>query len=725
MADVFVSYSRSDRARVAPLVAAIEAQGWSVWWDPVISPGQEFDVEIAAELKIAAAVLVVCTPQSVTSRWVRGEARDGAERGVLIPVRFGGAELPIDVRALHTIDLDQWKDDRHPQIQEMLRTVRAVIARSRGLAPAQVNSAAAQAPGHGDAARIQICVLPFSNMSGDPAQEYFSDGITEDIITELSRWRLLAVRSRSASFRHRGPGVDIKQVARDLNVHFVVEGSVRRMGERIRISAQLIDAQTGSHVWSERFDRQLDQIFALQDRVVQTIVSTLVGRVQASDVERSSRKPPASLAAYECVLRANALSWDAPDGIAQGIRLVEKAIELDPAYGFAHALLASLRQSEWSEDREQSDASLDEAYALAMRAVALDDGESTCHAILGHICIRRQSHDLAVQYAQRAVEINPNNQWNAADLGAILVYAGHSEEALSWFARAREIDPYFDPPWYWRAIALAYMSLQRYEEALSSLSHARVSTHRYVALIAGCHARLGDMQRATASAGECLRIRPDFSIARFMRKEPYKIPADAERLESSLALAGLPGDSVEPEWVSQVLRFWFEELGPSGWYAKRDAIDARIRADFLSLHERIMAQDGFNASTPRALLAAVIVLDQFSRNLFRGTPRAFAADSVARQLSATAIKQGFDLAMPEEERHFLYLPFEHSEHPDDQALSVELIGRLGNAEWTNYAVAHKAVIDQFGRFPHRNAILNRPSSESEIALLKNPKDWFL
>jgi len=145
---------------------------------------------------------------------------------------------------------------------------------------------------------------------------------------------------------------------------------------------------------------------------------------------------------------------------------------------------------------------------------------------------------------------------------------------------------------------------------------------------------------------------------------------------------------------------------------------------FLSLHERILAQEGFAAASPRALLAAVIVLDQFSRNLFRGTPRAFAADPIARQLSRTAVGQGFDLAVKERERLFLYLPFEHSEDRDDQALSVELIGRLGNAEWTDYAIAHKAIIDQFGRFPHRNAILNRQSSASEIALLEDPKDWF-
>ncbi len=224
--------------------------------------------------------------------------------------------------------------------------------------------------------------MPFLNLSGDPTQDYFSNGITEDIITELSRWRSLAVRSRSASFRNRGVTDDVKQVARQLAVRFVVEGSVRRMGERIRISVQLIDAETGSHVWNEKFDRREDEIFLVLDRVVQTIVSTLVGRVQVSVNERSRRKPPTNMAAYECVLKANALPWDDAAGAAEATRLVEKAIELDPDYALAHTLLAALTYSRWKDGPRGSDAAMDKAYALSMRAIELDDSESTCHALL-------------------------------------------------------------------------------------------------------------------------------------------------------------------------------------------------------------------------------------------------------------------------------------------------------------------------------------------------------
>jgi TolB-like protein len=541
MADVFISYARSDKARVAPLVAAIEAQGWSVWWDPVIDPGQEFDRRIAAELKLAAAVLVVWTPASVESRWVRGEAREGADRGILVPVRFDDANLPIDVRALHTTDFDGWGEDPGcPQVQEILRALGAILGRQRVTIPEPAKGDPVQPASAVGRDRVSICVLPFSNMSGDPEQAHFSDGITEDIITELSRWRLLTVRSRSASFRYRGLAVDMKQVARELNVRYIVEGSVRRMGERIRITAQLIDTETGSHIWGEKFDRDLAAVFSVQDQVVQTIVSTLVGRVQASDIERARRKPPTSLAAYECVLKANALPWDDQKSAAEVTRLIEKAIEIDPGYGFAYALLAFRCYGKWIDDPSHSDTALQEAYVLAKRAVELDENESTCFSALANVCLRRRSFDQALQYAQRAIELNPTNQWNRADIGYIQFHVGLAEAALESFRLAREIDPYFDQPWYWRSIGQAHMVLHRYRDALEMFDRVSAPEYRTIALIAGCHARLGDTERAKASVAACLARRPSFSIAHYVSKESFKFPADAAHLAESLHLAGLP-----------------------------------------------------------------------------------------------------------------------------------------------------------------------------------------
>lgn len=541
MADVFVSYARSDKARVAPLVDAIQAKGWSVWWDPAIDPGQEFDRQIAAELKAAAAVLVVWTPASVESRWVRGEAREGADRGILVPVRFEGATLPIDVRALHTTDMDDWGDDPlSPQCQDVMRALSAILAGERveHSVPARVQGA--MVPAISNAARVAICVLPFTNLSGNPEQAHLSDGITEDILTELSRWRLLSVRSRSASFQYRGAAVDMRQVARELNVRYIVEGTVRRIGECIRITAQLIDADTGGHIWGEKYDRNLADVFSVQDELVQKIVSTLVGRVQAADIERARRKPPTSLAAYEYVLKANALPWSDPKSAAEAIRLLEEAIKLDPGYGLAHAVLASLRWDTWYKDHSGDDSGLQEAYSLAKRAVELDPSESTSFAMLGHVCLRRRSFEQAVQYAQRAIELNPTNPWNRADMGDILIYVGRAEDALTSHMHAREIDPYFYEPWYWRSIGQAHMILHRYEDALKSFDHVPTPSARILALAAGCHARLNELERARVTVAECLIKDPDFSIKHFMSKEPFKFDADADHLAESLRLAGLP-----------------------------------------------------------------------------------------------------------------------------------------------------------------------------------------
>jgi len=553
LADVFVSYSRNDRGRVAALVAELERKGWSVWWDPAIAPGQEFDRLIAAELAAAAAVLVVWTEDSVESRWVRGEARDGADRGILVPVRIGNAVLPIDFRALHTIDLDATDSARGPAFDEVLRALGTLVARVRpgGAALALPDAvdrrgagSAGQAARSGNSGaptgRVAMCVLPFANLSGEQEQQAFSDGITGDIITELSRWRRLAVRSRSASFRYRGATVDVERVARELEVRYVVDGSIRRMGDRVRINVELIDAETGSQVWSERFDRPQAEIFAVQDRVVQQIVSTLVGRVQVSDVERVRRKPPASLDAYECVLKGNALPWDDPTAAAEAIRLFERAIAIDPGYALAHALLSTMRSAQWRDDASDSNDALDEAFELAQRAVELDDGESTCHSLLSHAALYRRAFELALQHARRSVELNPNNPWNMADLGLTLMYLGEAEEALEWFERAKGVDPYFDPPWYWRQAGQTYMVLGRHEEALSMFAHIPSRTYRIAAYMAGCCARLGDMARARAFVAECLSLQPGFSVRRQMTKEPFRNPADATYLAESLRLAGLP-----------------------------------------------------------------------------------------------------------------------------------------------------------------------------------------
>lgn len=388
--------------------------------------------------------------------------------------------------------------------------------------------------------RPSLAVLPFHNLSRDPDQDYFSDGVTETIITELARWRELAVRSRAASFQYRNGAADIQQIMRALHVRYIVEGSIWRIDDRIRIAVQLVDTTTGNDIWAEKFDRQISEYFAVQDQVVSTIVGTLVGRVHAASVERINRRPTTSLAAYECVLKGNSIRWDEPASNAEATKLFAAAIALDPNYGFAHAMLATIQFHNWASDFASPDTLLIEAYELAQRAVELDANDGSNFAALATACLLMRRFDLAEQYTARAVAINPNNQWNIADRGVFQLYTGRAQEALTSFKHAREIDPYFDAGWYWSCLGQTYMALEKYEDALRAFMNIRTPPHHIAAYMAASYAKLQDMNNAAASTAVCLRLKPEYSIRKAVAKLPFKLAADSERLIKSLQLAGLP-----------------------------------------------------------------------------------------------------------------------------------------------------------------------------------------
>ncbi len=435
MADVFVSYARSDKARVAPLVSAIEAQGWSVWWDPEIAPGQEFDRQIAAELKLASAVLVVWTPNSVESRWVRGEAREAAERGILVPVRFENASLPIDVRAFHTTDLDDSaKDARSPQVQEMLRALGAMITRQRAPQAATVSSGPAL-PTTGPA-RVAICVLPFANMSGDPEQEYFSDGITEDIITDLSKVSALAVTSRNSAFVFKGKHVDVPKVARDLKVSHVLEGSVRKAGGRVRITAQLVDGSSNDHVWAERYDRDLNDIFALQDEISQAIVKALKLKLLPEEKKAIERRGTENVEAYNLYLMARQLHVTGHEGDARRgeaiIRLCARATEIDPGYARAWALMA-LGQIILRFAIGRGD---DDGLLAAERALALDANLAEAHAAKARILADSRRHDEASAEIDIALGLDAESYEVNRSAGYLSYRQHRLEDAIRYFEKA-------------------------------------------------------------------------------------------------------------------------------------------------------------------------------------------------------------------------------------------------------------------------------------------------
>jgi len=437
MADVFVSYARTDKPRVAPLVAAIEAQGWSVWWDPEISPGQEFDRQISAALKTAAAVVVVWTPTSVESRWVRGEARDAADRGILVPVRFENAELPIDVRAIHTTDLDGWGEDaQSPQVQELLRALGAIIARktasqavSADIRPAVPASAVA-------AAGVAICVLPFSNMSGDAEQEYFSDGISEDVITDLNKVSALSVVARNTAFGFKGKQVDIPLIARQLKVSHILEGSVRKAGQRVRISAQLIDGSTGNHVWAERYDRDLNDIFALQDEISQAIVKALKLKLLPEEKKAIEQRGTDNVDAYNLYLMARqnyatGIEQD-PRRAEASVRLCRRATEIDPSYAHAWALMALGQMLlHFAHGRRG-----DDGMSAAERALALDGNLAEAHAVKARVLSQYGRHDEASAEIEVALRLDPESYEVNKSAAYLRVRQQRLSEAIRFYEKA-------------------------------------------------------------------------------------------------------------------------------------------------------------------------------------------------------------------------------------------------------------------------------------------------
>ena len=437
MADVFVSYSRSDRARVAPLVAAIKAKGWSVWWDPSIAAGQQFDDQIEAELLAASAVLVVWTPTSVLSRWVRGEARDAAERDILVPVRFDNARLPIDARAIQTTDLDNWGEDpTSAPFQDLIRSLSAVIERQRAAKSAMPATASGPTAG---ASRVAICVLPFANMSGDQEQEYFSDGITEDIITDLSKVSALSVVSRNSAFMYKGKNVDVTKVAQELKVGHVLEGSVRKAGGRVRITAQLVDGSTNDHVWAERYDRDLNDIFTLQDEISEAIVTALKFKLLPNEKKAIEQRGTDHVEAYNLYLMARqsyVTGYDADPRRAEAIvRLCRRATEIDPRYSRAWALLA-IGQMILHFDIGKS---VDDGLASAERALAFDANLPEAHAVKAKILAEHGRHDEAAAEINIALRLNPDSYEVNRAVAYVRFRQQRLEEAIRYYEKSMSL----------------------------------------------------------------------------------------------------------------------------------------------------------------------------------------------------------------------------------------------------------------------------------------------
>ena len=391
--------------------------------------------------------------------------------------------------------------------------------------------------------KLSIAVLPFANMSGDAEQEYFADGISEDTITALSKLSQLFVIARNSSFTFKGRNVNVQEVGRSLGVRYVLEGSVRKSGNRVRITAQLIDATTGGHLWAERFDRDLTDIFAVQDDVTQHIVGALALNLTEGDQQRLATEQTDNLEAYDCFLRGREQLWRfTREQNTQARELLQRAIELDPKFASAYAFLAVTHGldyiNRWSPSPSTS---MEQAEEFATRAVALDDRNPYAHWALGIINLHLRRHDMAIREAERSISLAPNLADGHESLGNALHYSGRSEEALACFDRAMALNPYYPDMWL-HFQAQAMFQLGRYEDAVASLKRRLVrnpGTDVSRVLLAASYGHLGRFDEARVEWQEVFRINPDYSLEYRRKVLPYKNPADFERVVDGLRKAGL------------------------------------------------------------------------------------------------------------------------------------------------------------------------------------------
>jgi adenylate cyclase len=391
------------------------------------------------------------------------------------------------------------------------------------------------------AKKPSIAVLPLVNMSGDPQQEFFADGLTEDIITELSRFRDLLVISRNSTFVYKGKAVKVQEVAREFGVDYVLEGSVRKVGDRIRVTVQLIDAETDRHIWAERYDRELEDIFAIQDEMTRAIVATLPGRIEAATHDRAKRKPTANMEAYECVLTARVLHHRSiREDNAEAQRLLDRAIALDPNYAHAHAWKACVLGQTWIYDWcADRDVTLQQVSAELETALALDDNDSDVHRILAALNLMHDDHDKAAYHQERALALNPNYDLVVVQQGELLTWLGRPEEGIDWIKKAMRLNPYH-PERFWSHLGRAYFCAERYAEATEAFSRITRPDYTHHAFLAATLAQMGNAVAAAAHTAEVLKREPKFSAAAYLATQHYKREADRKRHQAGLLMAGLP-----------------------------------------------------------------------------------------------------------------------------------------------------------------------------------------
>jgi adenylate cyclase len=432
MADIFVSYGRSTEAQAHQVAEALRGVGYSVWRDDELPAHRSYGEVIEERLRSAKAVVVLWSAEAARSQWVRAEADVAREAGTLVQITVDGTMPPIPFNQIQCADLNGWAGDTDAA---GWRKVESSIALLVGTT---VQSASPE-PKPAPARRVAICVLPFINMSGDPEQEYFSDGITEDIITALSNVSALSVVARNTAFTFKGQTLDVGQIANQLKVTHVLEGSVRKAGDRVRINAQLIDGEAGDHVWAERYDRNLDDIFAIQDEISKAIVVALRLKLLPKEKKAIEHRGTSSVEAYNLYLMARQHWISGNDGDSRRdevvIRIARQATQIDPDYAKAWALIA-LAQAELRFRHSRPE----DALASADRALALDPNLPEAKCVKArYLADEDGDYEAADRQIQMALRLDPDSWEVNKEAARLLNRRGKMREAIPYFEKAASL----------------------------------------------------------------------------------------------------------------------------------------------------------------------------------------------------------------------------------------------------------------------------------------------
>jgi TolB-like protein len=381
-----------------------------------------------------------------------------------------------------------------------------------------------------------LAVLPFGVVGDDQEQSYFADGLTDDLIIELARFKNLFVSSQSASSSYEPKTVDPRAVGRELGVKHVLMGQVRRMGDQVRVSVRLVDAETGENLWAERYSRSWTELFDLLDELVARIAATIVGQVEAAGIAAARRKRPEDLEAYDCLLRGlefHRLGGVTDDNSREAVKWFERAIELDPNYGLPYAWYVC--SASWLPDFDN-----DKGLRYIKKAIELDENNAEAHRIMGSYQMMEFGDFEAAEYHHcRAMALNSSNAYIRARTAAFYTFNRQADRALELIAEAEALDPFL-PVWCLEEKGVALFNLGQYEEAISALSSLAFRTSRSRCYVAACAMALADKERARKAVSEAVGISPDLTSAKLLSWESYRYLDDAERLRTLLTEAGLP-----------------------------------------------------------------------------------------------------------------------------------------------------------------------------------------